>query len=1037
MAVREMNDALRETTTSFQEVDNALLSTGQQLMNARASFLFSSFAMMAMAQVVDQLTSKFADLQRTMVDTFSSVQYQAVTTATVLTGSAQDYEKVMERMLELGRETEYTAVEAGEGMETLARAGLETAETISIIEPVLEMARANNMAVGEAARFAAGMFRAWGLEAQEMNAELEELNVNSSQAERNLQNVSMVSATVTHAARNSRQEVNELAQALRFASAAAQTVGWELEEVTVGMMAAADSMIEAGMAGRSFRRLMTRVGMVAGDTGRGIQQARDMMAEYNIQLQDSKGEMVGFIDLIEQLERETANMTSTQRVNLYQQLAGMRGMNALAAAVERGSDEMREQETQLKATAAAGAMYAELGGDVRQEIIEITKAVRESNEYIEGSVSYYEDIRRQFDLSHEAAAKLNEVLTDTNHTKEELLKILEDITVVSEMVSARLETLQGSIVLLESSLEVLWASLAEGTFEEVMTSWYELLRDISDAISNLPGPLRATIAMFILFGSVFNRIVPPIVMFISMLTIQKAAIASLRLEEYEMLKARTKAMAQFPQYNKLMQKKIYQDIQNLKVKQLEKIVTKDNAVMQQLESKSKIENTKIAQFANKIGMKSALADDAERIAKMKLAAAYKLHTMEIQNQVPLLAALRGETQMLTHEELQEFVVRNANVTTLKKSQVETLKLAQMKDILSNSTRGLTASTWAYVAASFMAFGGIFLLIHAIRKGDKFVGILAASILFLAASMTVLKNVNKDAIYKIYKLVTAKKTWAGANKTLIGSLTVISIFILFFVYMSDSVEAAILGIAGAIAVLGYVLMTTEKAGKKIVTVLYVIAVIALILINYFTDINEKILQTEKNLYGNSLIPVLYILVDVLKLVFKSIKSVIEGFKRFVDSINWVKDRLTDFKDYVVDIIGNSIIPDSFESGIGRIIDDFEELIDEVHKTEDELNKFAKFSDKLMGNSIIPEAFERGANRIMESLHSIPTFGYGDTPTGAGTPNLSGGKGIVQPTINIDLRGLTTEGKLTPEEIQKLIEKGVEDGLRKVDRRTRRY
>lgn len=983
-----LGQTIKSTKSAMAAMHGEGVSLGQELLNLRATFLFTSFSMMAMGRIVEELTSRFSDFRREMTDAFAQIEYQAVATSTVMVGTGERTAETMERMIELGRETEYTAVEAGEGMEVLARAGFEVQETFGAIDPVLEMARANNMAVGETARFAAGMYRGWALDAQELTFEMEEQDMV-------VQNLTMATTAITHAARESRMRADELAQSMKFATAAARTLGWEMEELAAGMMIAADYMIEAGMAGRSFRRAMTRIGMVAGETGRGINQARELVAEYGIQLRDEEGNVKSFADLIEELEVARRDLSEIQEINLYQQLAGMRGMNLLAAAVDEGSESIRENTRELKASSVAAALQEAGIRNVRDQMYEWRKELEGTGENLENVTVNVEDTRKNLGVTAEVAEKLNDVLTDSNITLKEFNDLMEGITITSEMVEARLKTLEGSMILLESSLEAMWASLAEGLYKEYMQIYYHWLKQLADIIGRLPGPLRAVIALSITFLSVVGRIVPQVLMLVGLYIVKEAAMASMKLETYEMIKANLdhigvneKQVSVMQKYIATNAKKIASQVKGITGSKRSKIVT-------DLESQS---------FYKQIMALAKLDDSITKttFSRLKNIMATKGSSVKIDEN--------------TRAKLQ-------NIVATKGQTNETIKHIQ-------AVGGATGAVKALTIATFTLMGTTMALTYAYYRGSKGARTLGAALAILTVGMY---------LYRYHTMVAEKVNWAFIKSLFVKSKALLTahgaaagfiVILLIFWHLSDDLSVAIIGLAAATAVLTLAVWGLNMAGMKIWVILYAIAIIVILLVHYFTDLEGKIYDTEYAIEGNSLLPAFVNLLSVLKPVGDAFGYIIDLVKTLWKYISNLSGKLKDFGSFIVDLIGNSLIPESFESGIGRIISEFDKLDERIIDEMEMLKEFYEYTDMMIGNSLIPEAFERGMSRIKGSLEGFPLMGV----------NMGGGggigSGVSQAVFNIDMSGFTTRTDVSPEELQKIMQDAIQDSLKKWDRRARR-
>ena len=136
---------------------------------------------------------------------------------------------------ELGASTLYTATEAAQGMQMLARAGLKTGQILGTVNAALEFAGANFIKMDLSTKIVTSAMKQFGLQAGD--------------AER-------ITDTFTIVAQNSLYSVEELATSFRYGGSVAAGFGASIEE-TAAMLAQFRNLgLEASMAGVRFRQSM-------------------------------------------------------------------------------------------------------------------------------------------------------------------------------------------------------------------------------------------------------------------------------------------------------------------------------------------------------------------------------------------------------------------------------------------------------------------------------------------------------------------------------------------------------------------------------------------------------------------------------------------------------------------------------------------------------------------------------------------------------------------------------------------------------------
>ena len=154
-----------------------------------------------------------------------------------VTQAAQgEFETLQALARDLGATTVFSAKEAAEGMEFLARAGFDANEIVSALPGTLDLASAGALDLGRAADIASNALSGFGLETDEMGR---------------------ISDVLAQAAASANTNVNQLGEALKFAAPSAQALGLGVEETIAAIGKLSDAGIQGGLAGRGFQSFTT------------------------------------------------------------------------------------------------------------------------------------------------------------------------------------------------------------------------------------------------------------------------------------------------------------------------------------------------------------------------------------------------------------------------------------------------------------------------------------------------------------------------------------------------------------------------------------------------------------------------------------------------------------------------------------------------------------------------------------------------------------------------------------------------------------
>jgi len=206
-------------------------SLGLKSVNVAAKGVGASFA--GLGTLIPGLTVAFAaaGIVRTVADFEEAVSgLKAVSRATndqivELTDTARG----------LGATTKFSATEAAEGMEFLAKAGFDTNQILSAIPATLDLAAAGNISLAEAADIASNVLSGFQLAASETGRVVDVLASASSR---------------------SNTDIIQLGEALKFAAPIASQFNVSIESSTAAIGVLSNAGLQATLAGTGLRRVI-------------------------------------------------------------------------------------------------------------------------------------------------------------------------------------------------------------------------------------------------------------------------------------------------------------------------------------------------------------------------------------------------------------------------------------------------------------------------------------------------------------------------------------------------------------------------------------------------------------------------------------------------------------------------------------------------------------------------------------------------------------------------------------------------------------
>ena len=218
---------------------------------------------------------------------------QAISSAT-----GEDFALLRNKALEMGKSTRFSAKEAGEGLEELARAGFGAKDAAGSLPGVLNLAAASGVTLAQSADMASSVLKGFQLEATESDR------------------VADILAKTTN---TSATNMEGLSESFKYFMSTAQPMGITLEETAAAIGILGDGKLQGSIATNTLASGLSRL-------AKPTRQMRILMKGLGIQTFDAQGKFIGLAGLTQELERVTSNMTDKQK---QATLATIFGANAI------------------------------------------------------------------------------------------------------------------------------------------------------------------------------------------------------------------------------------------------------------------------------------------------------------------------------------------------------------------------------------------------------------------------------------------------------------------------------------------------------------------------------------------------------------------------------------------------------------------------------------------------------------------------------------------------------------------------------------
>lgn len=255
--------------------------------------------------------------------------------------SAENMELLRDAAIEAGSRTVFSATEAANAIEELAKAGVSTSDILSGgLDASLDLAAAGGLGVAEAAGIAATALKTFNLQGEDM---------------------SHVADLLAAGAGKAMGDVSDLSQALAQGGQVARSTGLSIEETTAALSAFAAQGLLGSDAGTSFKSMLQRLTPQSAE-------AQQEMDRLGISAYDASGNFVGLAEFAGSLQSALEDLTPQQRNAALATIFGSDAVRAANVIYAEGADGIRDWvaavDDQGYAAETAAARLDNLKGDL-------------------------------------------------------------------------------------------------------------------------------------------------------------------------------------------------------------------------------------------------------------------------------------------------------------------------------------------------------------------------------------------------------------------------------------------------------------------------------------------------------------------------------------------------------------------------------------------------------------------------------------------------------------------------------------------------
>lgn len=267
------------------------------------------------------------------IKSFADLEQAATNAAAVTKGKfSETFAAFKAAAMDAAAGSLFSAKEAAQALEYLARAGLSAGQSIGALKPVLAFATANNMDLASATDIATDIMTAFGLTVAQLPALLDQLS---------------------YTAATSNTNVRMLGEAMKYVAPAAAAFEQSTADVNAILGTLASAGIKSSQAGTSLRMMFLRL------AGGGRQVAKGIKT-LGTSVYDASGNFRSMLGVVADLEKAQKRLSPEQFSAAIKQAFGAESLGAALIMLKKGAKGLREYSKEIEKSTGKTKEMADL-----------------------------------------------------------------------------------------------------------------------------------------------------------------------------------------------------------------------------------------------------------------------------------------------------------------------------------------------------------------------------------------------------------------------------------------------------------------------------------------------------------------------------------------------------------------------------------------------------------------------------------------------------------------------------------------------------
>lgn len=298
-------------------------------------------------------------------------------TADEVANGSKEYTVLSEAAKKCGKETMFSASQAGEALNYLALAGYDAEKSAATLPKVLDLAAAGNMDLAYASDLVTDSMAALGMETSQLDGYIDQM---------------------ARTSQKSNTSVSQLGEATLVCAGTVNLTGQSIETMNTELGILANNGIKGAEGGTHLRNVLLSLSAPT-------ELAEISLKELGVQVSDSSGNMRDLNDILIDLDRSMEGMSSTEKTRTINRIFNKTDIAAVNALLKGTGDEYNNLRSEIEKSSGAAARMAETLNDNLKGKVTILQSALEGL-----GISAYEifddEMKSSVDSATEAVGRL-------------------------------------------------------------------------------------------------------------------------------------------------------------------------------------------------------------------------------------------------------------------------------------------------------------------------------------------------------------------------------------------------------------------------------------------------------------------------------------------------------------------------------------------------------------------------------------------------------------------------------------------------------